>query len=122
VKNELLKSTELGAELRLLNNRIGVDFTWYKSNATNQLIELPMDPMSGYSRRIINAGNIQNKGVELMVDGRILDNPQGLSWSIRFNYSNNENKIIDIAKDSGVTSYTLGSFDNLSIRAVNGGL
>lgn len=122
VKNELLKSTELGAEMRFINNRIGVDFTWYKSNATNQLIELPMDPMSGYSRRIINAGNIQNKGIELMVDGRILENPAGLNWSLRFNYSNNENKIIDIAKDSGVSSYTLGSFDNLSIRAVNGGL
>lgn len=122
VKNELLKSTEFGTEMRFVNNKIGVDFTWYQSNATNQLIELPMDPMSGYSRRIINAGNIQNQGIELMVDGRILDNPQGLKWGIRVNYSNNKNKIIDIAKDSGVTSYNLGTYDNLSIRAVNGSL
>jgi len=122
VKNELLKSTELGAEIRVLNNRLGLDFTWYKSNATNQLIDLPMDPMSGYSRRIINAGDIQNKGFELILDGRILNNPQSLNWSVRFNYSRNENMIIDIAKDSGVVQYTLGGYDNLIINAVNGQL
>ncbi len=120
IKNELLKSTEFGTEIRALNNRIGLDFTWYKSNATNQIIELPMDPMSGYSKRIINAGNIQNKGFELLLDAKVLNNPNSINWSIRLNYSRNKNKIIDIAKDSGVTKYQLGGFDNLHINAVNG--
>ncbi len=122
VVNELLKSTEVGAEMRFWNNKIGVDFTWYKSNATNQLIEMPLDPMSGYSRKIINAGNIQNKGLELMVDARILQNTNGLSWNTRLNYSKNENLVVDIAESQGVLSYSLGSFDNLFIRAANGEL
>ena len=122
VVNELLKSTEFGAEMRFIKNRVGLDFTWYKSNATNQLIELPLDPMSGYSRKIINAGNIQNKGIEIMLDARILQNPSGLSWNAKLNYSKNENLVIDIAKSEGVESYGLGSFDNLSLRAVNGQL
>lgn len=119
VVNELLESWEFGGEMRFINNRVGVDFTWYKSNATNQLIELPMDPMSGYSRKIINAGNIQNKGIELIVDARILENLSGLNWNFRANYSTNRNMVIDIAKDSGVTEYRLGGWDNFSIKAEN---
>ena len=46
VQSELIKSTELGLEMRFLNNRIGFDLAWYKSNATKQLIDLPMDPQS----------------------------------------------------------------------------
>lgn len=123
VVNELLKSTELGAEMRFLNNRIGLDFTWYKSNATNQLIQLPADPMSGFASRIINAGNIQNKGVELMIDANILQGlSSGLTWNLKANYSTNKNLIIDIAKDSGVTSYRIAGFDNLYISAENGHL
>jgi len=122
VVNELLKSFEAGAEMRFINNRIGLDITYYKSNATNQLIELPLDPMSGYSRKIINAGNIQNSGVELVLDGRVLQNPSGLSWNTKLNYSTNKNLVVDIAKDQGVESYGLGSFDNLQIKAANGQL
>lgn len=124
VKSELIKSYEFGAEARFLNNRLGLDFTWYKSNATNQLIDIPMDPMSGYSFMKVNAGNIQNKGIELMADVRILTNQNSVNWSLMANYSKNENKIIDIASDLGVNIYNLpgGTFDDLVIRAVSGGL
>ncbi|HMR92557.1 MAG TPA: SusC/RagA family TonB-linked outer membrane protein [Chitinophagaceae bacterium] len=122
VTSELIKSQELGVEARFFNSRVGIDFTWYKSNATNQLIDIPMDPLSGYSFRKVNAGDIQNKGIELMVDARILSNPQSLNWSIMANFSKNENKIIDIASDLDVNEYQLGNFDDLFIRAASGGL
>ncbi len=122
VKSELIKSLEFGAETRFLNNRLGLDFTWYKSNATNQLIAIPMDPLSGYSSMMVNAGNIQNKGIELMADVRILTNSKSLTWSLIANYSKNENKIIDIASDLGVDEYPLGAFDDLFIRATSGSL
>src|SRR5690606_18869258 len=89
---------------------------------TNQIICLPMDPMSGYTHRIINAGDIQNKGFELVADVRILSNPRSLGWSMTANFSKNENKIIDIASDLDVKSYGLGEFDDLFIRAVAGSL
>ena len=122
VKSELIKSLELGAEARFFNNRLGLDFTWYKSNATNQLIAIPMDPLSGYSSMMVNAGNIQNKGIELMADVRILKNSNSVTWSLIANYSKNENKIIDIASDLGVDEYPLGAFDDLFIRATTGSL
>ena len=122
VKSELIKSLEFGAEARFFKNRLGIDFTWYKSNATNQLIDIPLDPQSGYTNMKANAGDIQNKGIELMVDVRVLTRPNSLNWNITANYSRNENKIIDIASDRGVNTYPLGEWDNLFIRSVTGGL
>ncbi|NTS41375.1 SusC/RagA family TonB-linked outer membrane protein [Flavisolibacter sp. BT320] len=119
IRSELIKSMEFGTEMRFLGNRIGFDVEFYKSNATNQIIDLPLDPQSGYSARRINAGNIQNKGVEIVVDGRVLDNPRGLTWTTSLNYSYNENRILELA--DGVVNYNLGGFDDVSVRAVAGG-
>jgi len=118
VQSELIKSFEVGTELRFLDSRLGLDVSWYKTNATHQLIDLPMDPQSGYSARKINAGDIQNTGVEIMLDGKILTNPNSLNWNIGVNYSTNNNTIEDLYQ--GVTKYGLGGFDDVSILAVTG--
>lgn len=115
VKSELIKSTEFGAELRFFNSRFGLDVLVYKSNATNQLINLPLDPLSGYTAKKINAGDIQNKGFELVVDGKILTNPNSLLWNVTANFSTNKSKIIALSE--GVTKYGLGGFDNVSVVA-----
>lgn len=119
LKSELIKSKEVGLEARFFKNRLGLDFAWYKSNATNQLIGLPLDPLSGYNAKMVNAGDIQNTGVELSINGRIFDNPEGFSWDAGLNYSTNKNTIERLADD--VTQYKLGGFDNLSVLAVEGG-
>lgn len=118
VKSELIKTIEAGFETRFFNSRLGLDFSWYKTNATNQLLALPMNPMSGYSFEMVNAGNIENKGIELMVNGIILDNRDGLSWSTTVNFSKNKNTIIKVTDE--VDSYGLGGFDNVVIKAEKG--
>ena len=118
VQSELIKSVEVGTEMRFLGNRIGFDLSWYKANATRQLIDLPMDPQSGYSAKKINAGDIQNTGIELMVDGRILSSANSLNWNIALNYSSNKNTVEELSE--GVTKYGLGGFDDLSVLAVVG--
>lgn len=74
-----------------------------------------MDPLSGYNSMKINAGNIQNKGVELTVDARVLNNPDGFKWNLIGNYSTNNNTIKALYGD--VTKYGLGGFDNISVVA-----
>jgi len=118
VQSELIKSTEVGAEVKLFNNRLSVDFAWYKSNATRQLIDLPMDPLSGYSFRKINSGDIENTGVELMLNARVIDNPSGLSWDLGANFSKNKNTVNEIAP--GVALYSLGGFDDVQVYAAAG--
>ncbi|MDR0412830.1 MAG: SusC/RagA family TonB-linked outer membrane protein [Dysgonamonadaceae bacterium] len=105
VKSELIKNYEAGAELRFLRNRLGLDFAWYKKNATNQLLDIPMDPMStGYNNKKINAGNIQNRGWELMLNGRIIET-KDFNWSATANISANKSKIIALTPE--VTEYNL---------------
>ncbi|TVQ08300.1 MAG: SusC/RagA family TonB-linked outer membrane protein [Bacteroidetes bacterium] len=120
VRNELISAAEFGADIRFFSNRLGFDITWYKSNATRQLINLPMDPLSGYEFRKINAGDIQNVGLEFVTNARIFDNPNGFSWSTQFNYSTNKNTVESLAED--VLLYELGGFDNLFVFAEQGAM
>src|SRR3546814_14071135 len=64
IVSELIKNIEVGSETRFIDNRIGLDLTYYTSNATNQIISLPMNPLHGYQFRRLHTGNIQHKSVE----------------------------------------------------------
>lgn len=118
VKNELVTSWEVGTELRFFENRLGLDFAWYRSNATHQLLNLPTDGLSGYTSKKINAGNIQNQGFELMINAYPVQT-NDFTWNIQANFSKNNNTIKDLAE--GVSRYQLGGYDNLQVYATVGG-
>lgn len=118
VRSELIKSLEFGTEMRFLQGRIGLDFSYYKTNATRQLIDLPMDALSGYTARKVNAGDIQNTGFELVIDGKVISKPNGFNWSTSFNYSVNNNTVEELS--AGVTKYGLGGYDDVAVLAVVG--
>lgn len=99
---EIVKSNEIGVELRFFRSRVGLDFTFYKKNATNQILVIP-DPIAiaqGYiDGAYVNAGNVQNKGIEFVLTGKPLSNPQGLNWDITVNFNHNVNKVIRLHPD-----------------------
>ena len=72
LKPTMTSSYELGAELKFFNGRLGIDFTYYNQTSKDQIIGLASSASSGYQSRLINAGKIQNKGVELAINGRVL--------------------------------------------------
>ena len=118
VRNELIKSWEAGFEIKFFDNRLGIDFAYYKSNATNQLINLPLNQLSGYDSKKVNAGNIQNEGVEIMLNATPVRS-ENFTWRSNFNVAHNENRILELA--DGVERYSLGGFDNLAVYAMVGG-
>src|SRR5690606_5877944 len=75
LKPEITSSWETGLDLRLLKNRLGIDATYYRSSTENQILALPNDIVSGYSSRVINAGEVQNRGVELLLNGTPIKQP-----------------------------------------------
>ncbi|WP_233569377.1 SusC/RagA family TonB-linked outer membrane protein [Alloprevotella sp. OH1205_COT-284] len=123
VRSELIKSWEVGAELRFFNNRLGLDVAWYKTNATRQLINLPMDDLSGYNARKINAGNIENQGWEIMLNARPIQTASGFKWDVMMNFSSNRNRIVELYKtaEEEITLYPLGGYDNVQVYAKAGG-
>ena len=117
VKNELIKSWEAGLDLRFFDSRVGLDLSWYKTNATNQLTNLPISAVA-YSSMKVNAGNIQNSGWEAVLNVEPVRTRDFL-WRSTLNFSNNKNLILDLAE--GVEEYNLGGYDNIKIVAKVGG-
>ncbi len=101
-------SRELGLEMRFLKSRIGFDFTYYQDNTKNQIIEIPAPIESGATSLLINAGNIQNKGIELSIDATPV-RTANFSWNTALNYSRNRNKIVELYP--GRTEYKLPGSD-----------
>lgn len=104
LKPEKTKSTELGFNLNFFKNRLGLDFTWYKSNTYNQLLSIPLPPPSGYSSKFINAGNVQNKGVEITLNATPVI-AGDFRWDLSFNYAHNESMVIELTDE--LDEYTI---------------
>ena len=109
---------EFGFDFRMFQNRLGIDFAYYKTNTKNQILTLPTSSETGVSNRIINAGNIQNQGVELLLTGTVIRNTDW-TWDISFNYTLNRNKIVDLYP--GVTRYQLRGGSDIEAWATSGG-
>ena len=105
--------------MRFLKNRLGFDFAWYKTNTRNQILALPIGSETGVSSRWINAGNIQNQGIELLVTGTPIET-KDWRWDLSFNLTRNSNKIISLTE--GVEKYKLlgGGTDTEAWATVGG--
>lgn len=95
LKPEKTREYEIGADLRFLDNRIRLDIAAYKKNTFNQIIFLAAPPETGISTRLINAGNVQNKGIEMLLALVPVRN-KNAEWTTTFNFTRNVNKIIDL--------------------------
>jgi TonB-linked SusC/RagA family outer membrane protein len=108
LKPELTTSLEFGADIRMLNGRLGLDVTWYKTNSINQLFLVPLPAPSGFSQEYINAGNIQNKGIEAMLNWRVVEG-NNFGYSATVNFARNVNDIIELS-DRTKTVFLGGGF------------
>lgn len=98
LKPEISTSWEIGADMRFLNNRIGVDFTYYNENTKNQIINIPVVQSSGFSNKFVNAGKILNKGVELMVT-TVPVKTKDLRVGLDFNFAKNVSELETLHED-----------------------
>lgn len=105
--------------LKFFQNRVGFDLAYYKTNTKNQILALSMPQESGVTARWINAGNIQNSGVELLITATPIQTKDWL-WDLSVNMTHNENKIIELAP--GVERYKLkgGGSDTEAWATVGG--
>ncbi|MDR0893105.1 MAG: SusC/RagA family TonB-linked outer membrane protein [Mediterranea sp.] len=98
LKPEKQHAVEIGLEYRMFDNRLGLDFAWYKTNTRNQILAIPIASESGGDYRIFNAGNIQNAGIEISIDGTPIQT-KDWRWEVSVNFTRNRNKIISLAPD-----------------------
>lgn len=95
LKPEIQQSIELGADLRFLNDRLTLDLAYYKTNTRNQILRVGAVTESGASSQLINAGNIQNQGVEIQLEATPIRTAD-FRWTVGSNFSLNRGKIIEL--------------------------
>lgn len=117
LKPSISHSIELGADVRFFNNRLGLDVAWYKTNIKNQIIQLPAAFESGIERRYINAGNMENTGIEVAINATPIQK-KDFTWDLTLNGSHNKNKVVELAP--GITSYQLNEDQGIRVMASPG--
>ena len=99
---ETTTEVELGLESSLLDNRLTVDFTWYRQRTTEALLRLPSPPSIGsWGSQLVNVGETENKGLELSVTGTVLQT-RDVIWDIGFALSTNHSEVLDLGGNPGV--------------------
>lgn len=116
LKPTMTSSYELGAELKFFNGRLGIDLTYYNQTSKDQIISLASSAPSGYQSRLINAGKIQNKGIELAINGRVLQ-IKDFAWDAGFNFSKNSNKVLELVEGMDFFQLADASWTGVSVGA-----
>ncbi len=118
LKPESIRTWEIGSEFGFLHDRLHVDLAYYHKTTTDQILNVTIPYSSGYRSLLINAGKIENKGVELQVRGDILESKNGLNWSSTLNFSKDRSKVIELYP--GLTKYGMGWTWGIATQAIEG--
>ena len=121
IPNKNLKPTrtnsfEVGFETKFLKNRIGLDFTYYNQVSKDQIMGMASSWATGYPYRLINAGEIQNQGIEITLNTRPVE-VGDFSWDLNFNFSKNENKVKKLVDDMDMFELEKASWLDVQIAA-----
>ncbi len=115
LRPERTTSTEFGLDLRFFQGRLGFDFTYYNNITRDQIIPITLDISSGYNSRIINAGKIQNQGIELVAIANPIRRDNSFRWDVTANFSRNRGKVLELTE--GLDTYTLTERNGAFIQA-----
>lgn len=113
LKPSMAANFEFGADIRFLNNRLGLDVAVYQADIKDQILRLDVPTESGVARKIINAGHFRNRGIELAINARPVEGKY-FSWDLNLNGSRNINKIIEL--DPAISTYQMN--EDQGVRAI----
>ncbi len=113
LKPQNTKSYEIGVDLKFLDNRLGIDYTFSKQNIKDQIFDVPLAGSTGYSSITMNAGSAHTNSHEVVIYTTPFRN-EDWEWNVNFNYTKMENVVDELA--DGVESIFLGGFVDPQVR------
>lgn len=127
LKPEKTQSFELGTDLKFFKNRLGLEFTYYNNKSVDQILQPRVDNATGYILKYVNAGTLQNKGVELTVNYAPIKR-SNFVWDLGLNFSHNEGTVKDLPGDISILYVTdvqvaggkAASFENGNFMGISG--
>jgi TonB-linked SusC/RagA family outer membrane protein len=117
LKPERTKTYEIGADARFFDDRLSLTLNYYRSNTYNQFVKVVPSSATGYSAGYVNAGNVQNAGIEFSTGYAVTDG-RAFTWHVDVNGAHNTNKIVDVNSKNGIDKFVLTSNDNTSYQSV----
>ena len=114
LKPEFTREYEFGVEANLWNNRISLDVAYYDKSTTDQIIGIQSAPASGFTNRVINAGEVTNKGLEASLSVTPVQLDNSFKWTVSSVFTMNENLVVSLG-DTSLDQIIIGGFSNLGI-------
>lgn len=111
------KTVEFGGDLRFLDNRVNVDYTYYVQTTEDQIFSVPLSSATGFASEFRNAGRLETKGHELVVTLAPIRTTD-FQWTLATNFSSYRNEVLELAE--GVENIFLGGFVTPNVRAEAG--
>lgn len=116
LKPEDVTSSEIGFEIKALENRLFADFTYYSISSKDLIFDVPVDPATGFSHFRENVGELSNKGFELMIGGTPIRN-DNFEWNVSANISQNKNKLVSLIEGQDFFQFTSNNSGSIDVRA-----
>lgn len=120
LKPEQVTSIEFGLEGSMLNNRLNFDISIYDKETTDMIFNVPVPAATGFQFFKENVGKVSNKGLEITLGGRIIQNSK-MVWDSSLNYSKNENELVELIDDLETFTYMTTNDGQVALRAQVGG-
>jgi TonB-linked SusC/RagA family outer membrane protein len=108
LKPENTKSTEVGVEVRFLNNRVGLEVTGYSTATNNQILTVLTSGATGYTSKLLNAGELTNKGIEAVLTVAPLSPTSPFQWNLTANFAANRNRVTKFDDAGQIKNYVIG--------------
>lgn len=118
LRPERTNSWEVGTDLSMFKDRFSLSFTYYNMFTVDQIANVPAPPSTGYISRVINLGDVQNKGVEISARVTPVSTHSGLKWDIYGTYTQNISRVVSL--ENGLSQITLGGLQGMGIVAAVG--
>ncbi|WP_075591388.1 SusC/RagA family TonB-linked outer membrane protein [Labilibacter marinus] len=109
LRPEMTSEAEVGLNLQFLNNRIGIDMAYYDRKTEDQIFTLPVDPSTGYSFMVTNFGEVQNRGIEVLLNTTPIKT-NNFRWDLDFNFAKNKNKVLTMPESLDGGKVTIYNF------------
>lgn len=115
LKPALTTGIEFGTDLKFINSRFGLEFTLYRQRTSNHIFNSPLATSTGYGSYVVNAGEIENKGIEILLQGAVV-RTKNFEWNLIANFTKNINRVISL--NEGVTQLDFGPDRTFSANIV----
>ncbi|GAB3325370.1 TonB-dependent receptor [Larkinella ripae] len=114
-----VSEAEVGAELKFFNNRLGLDFTYYRKITEDQILATQISDASSYTNKLINVGKSMNKGVEILLTGTPVQTG-AFQWDVSANLAYNTSEVLTLGLSAADTMITVGGSGGSTLRQVVG--